>query len=428
MILRTPFLMVLLLAVSPSLGTAAQSDRCSALGPSAAEIPFTSIGDHIYTDATVNATGPYRFIVDTGGVNLIDDSLVKPLSLKITGTEAGQGTGPNTIESGKTTLNRLTVGNITFTDQPFYTFDFGQLYAGGGVKMMGMIGANVFRGYVTCIDFEHGAIDLVKPIDFNPSHAGSGLPMTIKGSDITVKGSFDGIAGTFQIDTGSPGTVMLSAPFVARHHLLKRFPRQIQSSSGGVGGATQEITVRGKDLVLGAERIAHPITAMAAVPTGNLATTKRSGIIGIGALKRYVVTFDFPRKRLYLKPYAPAPAYLDSYDRSGMRVEVAPTGFRVKFVAEGTPAAKAGLRPGDTIVAVDGRAASRILLPTFRDELTHRPAGSVIVLEIETQGEKRTVNLILRDLLDDVKDRKSEPNVGGMRGGSEWFGDEKRQS
>ncbi len=378
---------------------AADSDGCPAIGAPAAEIPFTLIGDHIYTEASVNATGPYRFIVDTGGVNLVDVGLAKQLSLRIMGSEAGHGIGPDTVESGKTAVERLTLGKITFIRQPFYTFDFRQLYAGGGVEMGGMVGASLFRQYVTCIDFDHKKIDLIEPAKFELRRAGSTLAISIKESDVTVHGSFDGIPGVFQIDTGSPTTLTLAAPFVAQHQLLKRFPRQVDTSSGGVGGRTREYTVRGSNLVLGAEQIQSPITALAAVSKGQLARSDLSGIVGIGALKRYVVTFDFPGKRLFLKLYEPAPADLDTYDRSGVRIETEPAGFRVVSVAPGTPAAEAGLHPGDVIVAVDGRPASSITLPGLRDELRQRPPGSVIVLGTKSDGERRNVHIILRVLL-----------------------------
>lgn len=390
---------MILFATSARFAVAAQSDSCPAIGAPAAEIPFTLIGDHIYTEATVNGTGPYRFIVDTGGVNLVDVSLATQLSLKITGWETGHGTGPGSVETGKTTVDQLTLGGTAFAKQPFYTFDFGQLYGGGGVKMAGMVGGALFRQYVTCIDFAHNVIDLIEPGKSDPRRAGSSLAMSMKGSEITVRGSFDGIPGVFQLDTGSPATLTLAAPFVAQHQLLKRFSRHLETSSGGVGGRSREYTVRGRDLVLGGQQIPHPVTALAAVSKGKLATTDLSGNIGIGALKRYVVTFDFPGEHLFLRPYQPTPGDLDTYDRSGMQIEADPTGFRVVTVAEGTPAAEAGLQPGDLIVAVDERSASSISLPAMRDELRSRPAGSVIILTVKTQDLKRVVRVKLRNLL-----------------------------
>lgn len=389
----------ILLAARTSPARSMHADDCPANSRPAATIPFTLIGDHIYIDVTVNRTGPYRFIVDTGGVNLIDAGLARLLSLKITGKEKGHGVGVETVESNKTTIHQLTLGGGAFREQHFYTFDFKELYASGGVEMMGMLGASLFRPYVTCIDFNDRVIDLIDPSNFEPSRAGVRLPMSIRDSEITVPGSFDRLPGTFQMDTGSPTTLTLYAPFVAQHNLLARFPQQVEAANTGVGGSTPAYTVRGRNLVLGSLRIDHPVTSLACGSNGNFARAELSGNVGIGAMKRYVVTFDFPGKHLFLKPYQPAPSDLDTYDRSGMRIEVEPQGFRVVSVANSTPASECDLRPGDLIVAVDGKPASSITLPAVRDDLRKWPAGTIVILEVKSDGKARRVRLKLRNLL-----------------------------
>jgi hypothetical protein len=388
-----------LLATPLCPATDAHSVGCPTRRAPGAVIPFELIGDHIYVSAKVNGSGPYRFIVDTGGVNLVDSSLVKPLSLQITGQETGHGVGAETVESGKTTIDRLDLGNHTFTSEKFYTFDLDQLYPGGGVKMMGMVGAPLFARYATCIDFSRHEIELINPADLDRQPAGTVLPMSTKESVITIHASFDGVPGVFQVDTGSPTTLTLNTPFVTKHDLLSRFPRHVESSSGGVGGSVREYTVRGKNLVLGSLSIVNPITALAVASKGNFARADLAGNIGNGALKRYVVTFDLPGHRLYLQPYEPAPPNLDTYNRSGLRIDVEPTGFRVVSVAKGTPAAEAGIRVGDLIVTVNGKPSTSISLPEIRDELRERPAGSVFTMGVRTDDKTREVQLTLRELL-----------------------------
>jgi hypothetical protein len=134
-------------------------NACPTRGDAADKFPFTLIGDHIYVDAIVNGTGPYRFIVDTGGVNLIDATLAKSLSLKLKGKESGRGVGAKKIEIDKTMIDRLILGDLTFRQQKFYTFDFKQLYS-SGVEMEGMVDASLFHQYATCTDFDHQVIDL----------------------------------------------------------------------------------------------------------------------------------------------------------------------------------------------------------------------------------------------------------------------------
>jgi hypothetical protein len=227
-------------------------------GSSSITIPFTLVQDHVFISVTVNGTGPYRFLVDTGGVNLIDTTLVKALRLGISGSETGHGIGPQTVESEKTKIDELKTGTGTFKTLKFYTFDFNRIDAKGGIK--GMIGASMFRRYVTCFDFQHQVIELIDPARFDFRDGGSPLRMSVKDSEITVKGDFDGMPGKFQIDTGSASTLELNSPFVARYKLLSKFPKRVESLNSGVGGSSQAFTVRGASLALGAAQISGPIT------------------------------------------------------------------------------------------------------------------------------------------------------------------------
>ena len=375
------------------------AEGCPASSSPHVTIPFTLIGDHIFISATVNGSGPYQFVVDTGGVDLIDTETAKALRLPLAGSETGHGIGPRTVESGKTTIRELKAGTGTFNARKFYTFDFRQINAMGGVTVAGMIGGSMFRQYVTCFDFEHQRIELIDPAKFDLRRAGFPVPMSVKDSEITVRGAFDGEPGVFQIDTGSASTLSLNSPFVARYKLLNKFPNRVETLSSGVGGSNKAFTVRGQNLVLGAVHIDRPITELSVASQGNLASHTMDGRIGMRALKRYIVTFDFPGARLFLKPFQPAPVDLDTYDRSGLGLAADSSGYRIMSVAKGTPAQAAGLQPGDIIVAVDGRPATEIPLATMRGWLRQRPAGSLITLKVKGRSEIRVVPLTLRDLL-----------------------------
>jgi S1-C subfamily serine protease len=65
-------------------------------------------------------------------------------------------------------------------------------------------------------------------------------------------------------------------------------------------------------------------------------------------------------------------------------------------VTGGGPAAAAGLKVGDTVLAVDGKAAKEILLPDLRTRL--KGAGTVR-LTVRSGGRTREVTLTLRDLV-----------------------------
>jgi len=81
----------------------------------------------------------------------------------------------------------------------------------------------------------------------------------------------------------------------------------------------------------------------------------------------------------------------DVFDRSGMWVERSTAGFEVVDVIKDGPAAKAGLAPGNVIVAVDGKAWSTVTLPAFRQELKGAP-GAKIKVKLAS-GQERVITL-----------------------------------
>jgi carboxyl-terminal processing protease len=59
-------------------------------------------------------------------------------------------------------------------------------------------------------------------------------------------------------------------------------------------------------------------------------------------------------------------------------------------VPVGLPAARAGLRVGDEVVAIDGRAV-QTMTPDQVDEAFRGPAGTVVVLRVHRHGDEMDI-------------------------------------
>jgi len=72
--------------------------------------------------------------------------------------------------------------------------------------------------------------------------------------------------------------------------------------------------------------------------------------------------------------------------------------FAVVDVIPKGPADEAGVRVGDTILAIDGRSTSELDLPEVREQMRRRPVGDHVKLLLESNGKRHTVVVTLRDL------------------------------
>jgi membrane-associated protease RseP (regulator of RpoE activity) len=129
---------------------------------------------------------------------------------------------------------------------------------------------------------------------------------------------------------------------------------------------------------------------------GTLRSTQYDALLGADFLARYRVTFDYARRRMYLTSRVPAPPRAE-LDMSGLYFVSDRVARRliVQEVRPGSPAQSADVRPGDMLIAVDGRATTDLSLATVRGVLRSAD-GRVVRLVLSRDGVARELRLTLR--------------------------------
>src|ERR1700759_483869 len=207
-------------------------------------IPFTLDDNQLYADVMVDGQGPFRFILDTGGADLITPALAARLGLAPKGGVPMKGGGEATAAAGTTTLPSLQIGSLTLTQEPVFTLPLDAMETFGGVHVDGMLGYEFFHRFVTRFDFAAHTMTLFDPGAFTPD--GPGIAMTSDHRNPEVDGSYDGIPGKFDIDTGATDDLPLTSPFVAANGLKTRPGKHVDVVSGyGIGGETHARILRG---------------------------------------------------------------------------------------------------------------------------------------------------------------------------------------
>ena len=368
-------------------------------GAKEATFPIEIVNNHIFGKVMANGKGPYTFIFDTGGHNLITPKTAKKLNLKMVGTMPGQGVGNKVEDIGITKLDTVEIaGKVTLDKQTFFVLDFAGDDDTEGFPMEGMIGFEGFRRFVTQIDYSAGKMTLMLPSAFDPKHAGTPIPFEMNGQIPQVKGSFEGIAGLFDIDTGARDEITLTGPFAKKEGLREKHPKGVEAVDGwGVGGPARGYVTRGGELMLGDVKIPTTVASFSLQEKGSFSDASYAANVGGGILKRFIVTFDYEHRIMYLKPATGPLTDIGTFDRSGMWVNgVKGSGYKIMDVTKGGAAETAGLKVGEIITSVDGKPAKGPIY-AVRKAWRNEPAGTVVELGVGSGKEARKVKLVLKD-------------------------------
>ncbi len=374
-------------------------DFAIAGGKSSTTVPFELFNNHIYVEVKLNDKGPFRVLCDTGGANIVTPTLARELGLKSEGALQGRGVGEKSEDVGLVKMQSLGVGEATLSNQVFAVFPMETFSAVEGIPINGLIGYEVFKRFVARVDYEHHLITLTVPSAFAYKGDGTAVPFQFNAHIPQVDGEIDGIQGKFDIDTGSRSSLDLLGPFVEKHGLEAHYGAKLEAVTGwGVGGAARSLVTRAKVLRLGKVEVKEPITELTLQKKGAFVSPYVAGNVGAGVLKRFNITFDYQHQQLIFEPNANY-GKPDVFDRSGMWLNQSGETFEVMDVIAAGPAASAGLKTGDKVLAIDGRPVSQLSLAAVREQFKSQPPGTKLRLSIQSGKQKRDVDLVLKDLV-----------------------------
>lgn len=150
---------------------------------------------------------------------------------------------------------------------------------------------------------------------------------------------------------------------------------------GGFGARPQEaVATLTRARFAGIEFIGVPAVFPSNAVRGD-SSDKVSGNIGLQLLSRFSLIVDYTHDRLYVVPQATALDAPFRKDRLGLYFNNRDAKLAIVFVSPGSPAEKAGLMAGDTVVAIDHKPVAQ-WRPSDIANLPFASAGTTAVFTV----------------------------------------------
>ena len=377
--------------------------RVAAAAPSraVAQIPFELNGHVIFLPVSVNGS-PGSFVLDTGAQgSSLNTRMARELRLPLGRGGTAHGAGGN-VASHRLTAVTLGIGEARLEKLDLSAMELAPLENNTGRPIDGILGSDLFRRYVVEIDYETKRISLYEPSGFEPEGRGQSLPLRFEDQHPYVRAAvtLPGRAildGEFVLDLGSNLALILLPSFIEEKKLRDSLPPTIETFGRGVGGEVGLPIGRASRLQIAGHAFDRPVTAFPR--SGTFGRSGKAGNIGSAVLRRFRLTFDYPRKRLFLEPNGRFGDPFE-FDMSGLQLVTESPAFdvvRVNRVLPNSPASDAGLRPADEILSVAGRPATSMRLSELREML--RQPDREYPLQVKRGTETRSVSLKTRRLL-----------------------------
>jgi predicted metalloprotease with PDZ domain len=131
---------------------------------------------------------------------------------------------------------------------------------------------------------------------------------------------------------------------------------------------------------------------------GMVGSQDYAGNIGSNLLEQFVCTFDYERRKLYLEP-GKRYGEPDHFTRAGVQFMRSGDIVRAMQVLPGSPAAAAGLKDDDEVVAIEGKpplSYSPDELDTLFDE---GAPGRKVAVRVTRDGKPKELKITLKDMI-----------------------------
>ncbi len=367
-------------------------------GGNSVDVPFQFIERHIFLPVVVDGSESL-WVLDSGAsASVIDRGYAESLGLELSGEIKGQGAG-NTVDVAFATLPPFSVQGIEFKEQQIAVIELAGLFKStSDLKVRGILGYDFLSRFVTRVDYANEVLTFYEPSEFEYGGDGTILDAPLSGNLFSVEATVDGIhGGHWMLDLGAGG-MTFHAPYAREHDLASR--EGIYGVGFGAGGRIMHYQSEYETIEFGGHTMETPRISMAGYDErteGAFAGHERTGNLGNTLFRHFVLYLDYENQQVVVEKGDDFGTEFPC-DRSGLQLWRPDEAVVVLYVSPGTPADEAGFEEDDVVLTIDDTDVERLgglleLRAMFREE-----PGTEYLFEVERDGKRKELKLILRDL------------------------------
>jgi hypothetical protein len=353
-------------------------------GGNAAQIPAVFLRNLIFLPVRLNAGKPALFELDSAAEKCAVDR-------KAAGDPPG-----NAMQYVVLALPGVALPFVTLpvVSRDNFAQQVGQPY-------QGTLGRDFFDRVVVEVDYHRQTVQLYDPSTFVYAGQGKSFPLTFSGPVALIRAKFDvpghrSETADFAVDTALDSGVIFYRGYTDSQRISAAHFKSEPASFPEVDDAAKIFLGRLKAFQIGPYQLDDIVADFTQQKTQPGADKNIAGAIGANFLRRFTVIYDFPHHQVILEPNVDLNHDTDE-DMSGLSIIAKGPNlkvFEVTAVQPGTPAARAGIVPGDVIAGIGDEAAADLTLSAVRD--LFRQVGYQYKVLIDRKGQTLTVSLQMR--------------------------------
>lgn len=338
-----------------------------------------------------------NFILDTGsgGVSL-DSSTVHYFHLPITPTER-RLRGIGSMRKISYVMNQtLHLPNLDVEHLDIHINDYDLLTSVYGVKIDGIIGYSFLSRYIVKIDYDNNIVEVWSPGKIRYPRGGILLKPVINGIPVFDASIIDGNSSLsrFYFDTGAGLCLLMSETFEKDSSIIAKDKKIISTQAEGIGGKTPMKLTTVKQVKIGKYKFKKVPAHIFRDEYNVTAYPSLGGLIGNDLLRRFNLVINYSEKEIHLKPNSHFKESFD-YSYTGLGIYYENKQVIIEDVLEDSPGQKAGLMPGDVIMAIDNDMSGNI--QSYKNIL--QDVGARIRILVARNGELLVKHLKVSSIL-----------------------------